>query len=1142
MLRTIQRVHHANDTDVPLPARNETIETVEYSDGFGRMLQTRTQAEDVIFDDPNLEEPIFGDVCLPADQNTSPGDAVGHKRSPDDPLNVVVSGWQVYDNKGRVVEKYEPFFSTGWEYAPPREEERGQKVAMYYDPRGRVIRTVNPDNSEQRVIYGIPTDLNNPDVYTPTPWEVYTYDTNDNAGRTHHDNALSYQNHWNTPSSAVVDALGRTVETIARNGPNPENNWHVTRYTYDIQGNLLTVTDALDRVAFRYIFDLANNPLHIENIDAGIRRTVLDAAGNKIEQRDSKGTIILHAYDILNRPIRFWAQDKAGEILTLRERHIYGDSTDSDLTLEEAATKNLLGKIYTHYDEAGLLTSESYDFKGNILEKSRQVIKDESILRVFEGAEENNWEILSFRVDWHPPEGVSMENYADSVLDSNPYITSFTYDALNRIKTMRYPEDVTGDRKIVSLYYNRAGTLERVELDGEVYVEHIAYNAKGQRILIAYGNDIMTRYAYDPETLRLVRMHTEGYTNPDTWIYHPAGNLLQDFAYEYDLAGNILAIHDRTSDCGTPSQPDRLDRYFSYDPLYRLLEATGRECDTLSPQHLWSGAPRCEDIDRTRAYREHYDYDPVGSMTRLSHNGGSNGFSRNFTTVPNGNRLEGMTIGETIYSYDYDPNGNLILETTSRHFEWDHSDRMRVYCTQIEGSEPSVYAHYLYDSQGNRVKKLVRKQGGLVEVTVYIDGFFEHHCIIHGDEWEENNTLHVMDDKKRIATVRVGPPLNGDTTPPVKYHLGDHLDSSNVVIDGSGNWVNREEYTPYGETSFGGFVKKRYRFSGKEKDEESGLYYSGARYYAPWLARWASCDPAGMADGTNLYRFARNNPIHFADPTGRQPNDVTNIVFTEADIAAHPESHIVTATVPNFQDIEKTITNIDPSAPITETEIIFGESMPKEHISATQGLSTIATSETASPQLRLLAISGAQEILKEVYPCKSPIVTWSGGPPAKKEAAKLAQHIKGNTLEQTPAGQKLEKNPGTTYKDWKNASRSFASRAGLKNRPEVHVGGVGRIYKIEKTWYKIGKIVGKCTKFIGATVGNALLILQAWEWGKSTDEHGFIEVGGVRYATDPSKLPIGAIVCDISGRCGIIRSGGEIQIMNPDIRPLPPPD
>ena len=113
-VRTIRRVHHVNETDVPLPERDETIETIEYSDGFGRLLQTRTQAEDVVFGDAS-----FGDAGLPSDLSApweTPSDDARH----GDPRDVVVSGWQIYDNKGRVVEKYEPFFSAGWDYAARR--------------------------------------------------------------------------------------------------------------------------------------------------------------------------------------------------------------------------------------------------------------------------------------------------------------------------------------------------------------------------------------------------------------------------------------------------------------------------------------------------------------------------------------------------------------------------------------------------------------------------------------------------------------------------------------------------------------------------------------------------------------------------------------------------------------------------------------------------------------------------------------------------------------------------------------------------------------------------------------------------------------------------------------------------------------
>jgi RHS repeat-associated protein len=128
-----------------------------------------------------------------------------------------------------------------------------------------------------------------------------------------------------------------------------------------------------------------------------------------------------------------------------------------------------------------------------------------------------------------------------------------------------------------------------------------------------------------------------------------------------------------------------------------------------------------------------------------------------------------------------------------------------------------------------------------------------------------------MDDQQRIALVRVGDPFDPlDSTPAVQYHLGDHLGSSNLVIDSNGGWINREEYKPYGETSLGSFRWKRYRITGKERDEESGLYYYGARYYATWLMRWMSCDPSGKYDTLNLYEYVKDSPLARTDLTGKE--------------------------------------------------------------------------------------------------------------------------------------------------------------------------------------------------------------------------------------------------------------------------------
>ena len=182
----------------------------------------------------------------------------------------------------------------------------------------------------------------------------------------------------------------------------------------------------------------------------------------------------------------------------------------------------------------------------------------------------------------------------------------------------------------------------------------------------------------------------------------------------------------------------------------------------------------------TRGYREQYQYDAVGNLSKLQHQAEDDGgFNRDLELVPNSNHLAALSTGRILYNYTYNPNGNLIQESSSRHFQWDHSDRIEYSKLQPDNAEPSIYVRYLYDSAGMRVKKLVRKQGGQhFEVTVYLDNMFEHQYIIHGKATMENNILHVMDGKKRIALVRIGNSFADDTTPAVKYHIGDNLDTA----------------------------------------------------------------------------------------------------------------------------------------------------------------------------------------------------------------------------------------------------------------------------------------------------------------------------------------------------------------------------
>ena len=147
----------------------------------------------------------------------------------------------------------------------------------------------------------------------------------------------------------------------------------------------------------------------------------------------------------------------------------------------------------------------------------------------------------------------------------------------------------------------------------------------------------------------------------------------------------------------------------------------------------------------------------------------------------------------------------------------------------------------------------------------------------------ERQMLHVMDDKRRVAlvetkTVDSAAPL-ATPVPQVRYQLESHLGSAAMELDEAGLVISYEEYHPYGTTSYHAVRSgvevsaKRYRYTGKERDKETGLYYHGARYYAPWLGRWTSADPAGMVDGPNLYEYVRGNPVRLIDPGGMGGED-----------------------------------------------------------------------------------------------------------------------------------------------------------------------------------------------------------------------------------------------------------------------------
>lgn len=840
------------------------IKTVEYSDGHGRLLQKRVQADDVVVTDVGL--PVDGSVA----SNTVEADLANAR--------VIVSSWKLYDNKGREVVAYEPFYATGYDYAEPTTELLTlASTTQRFDPRGRVTVAIAPDGGQHRSVYGVPVTLTAPDIFVPTPWETYAYDPIDNAGRTHPTDHLPQATTWDTPSSTVVDALGRTVTTLQRGLAQDA----VTQQTYDIDGHLLTVTDPLERLVAAHVYDSAGIAWSIWLLDAGTVRTFHDAAGGVVEQRDDKGAVTLTGYDDAHRAIRGWAADRPMTNPTLRLVTVYAEDKASGLTTADAITANTLGRVVTVYDEAGAVSTARYDLASNPVSTSRAVLRPEVLLSdlpVDPSAPTASWTNTSYVIDWQPAPGSSFAQRAAQLV-STPYQSDATFDALGRRISLTAPIDSTGSRSIVTHTYGRGGGITAVAVDGQSYVDQVAYDAHGRRTLAWLGNGVLLRYTYDPLTMRMRRCHARhaSYAN-HTWTCDE--DVLQDLTHRYDVAGNLLGVRDQTPGSGLPVGvdpvhsvgPDTLDRAFSYDALNRLITATGRETDIV-PDLPWTDQPRSTDVTKARPYTESYTYDLVGNLLTLQHqtNGAATGaYTRTFALAARSNRLSTLTLGPRSLPYSFDPTGNQLTEADNRFFEWDHSNRLATFRNQAGAATPSVYAQYRYNTAGERVTKLV-KRANTYEVTLYLGGFVRVLRAAAGGAWISYDTLEVVDGANHVATLLRGNPLPDDPLGEhvARYHLADHLGSTTVTLAADSTPLNREEYLPYGESSFGSVALKRYRFTGQERDNESGLNYHSARYYSPWVARWTSADPAGLTDGLTLYGYARQRPTCLVDRAGR---------------------------------------------------------------------------------------------------------------------------------------------------------------------------------------------------------------------------------------------------------------------------------
>ena len=865
VVASIVREQHANvNLQSPLQI------SFEYTDGMGKVAMKKVQAESGIVKLPN-----------------------GTEINTENKLRWIGNGRTVLNNKGNPIKQYEPYFSTTPAYeADPMLVEQGVSPILYYDGAGRNVRTELPNGTFTKVVFDA--------------WKQLTYDVNDtieeSTWKNDLKNATAYaksKSHADTPSCIILDSLGRPTLGIDHNkwlgsNGNPKEEKYFTYSTIDIEGNAHSVTDARGNTVMAWRYDMLGHRVMQTSMDAGKRWMLNDAGGKPIRAWDERGHEFIYEYDKAHRPTKNFLLENGS--LKLISKTEYGENAPNN------KLHNLRGQAIKHCDGSGEVRTVSYDFKGNVLKVQKQVPQDAK----------------TQTIDWN-----------NATLESTIYTQITEYDALNRMQRLynwHYDSRVT----VYEPTYSPRGVLQSEDLivnasknassyiggARQTVVKDIVYDAKGQRMRMRYGNGTTTCYHYDDKTFRLLQLRTTKHSN-EACVPLAKSNLsdssvLQNLFYTYDPTGNITEIYD---DAYKPvffnGQKVLPQNTYTYDSLYRLITATGREQANLGvPQQkdpVWQARTFAISDSTLQAYEQHYEYDSVGNVLKMRHIADLGSWTRNYQYALDSNRLlateQGSALRYDTYTnlptladkYNYDPHGSItqIDGGLDNRMTWDYRDMIQQYDLIGGGT-----AFYQYSDVKERSRKLI-ENGNITEERLYLGGMERYRRWRNSTLEEEIETLHVFEGQQRILLVENVLQTNNnalDTGILQRYQYSNHLGSAALEINDAGAIVSYEEYHPYGTTAYQAknanikATAKRYRYTGMERDEETGLEYHSARYYLPWLGRWLSADPIGIGDGVNLYGYCKGNPIKGIDLTGRE-----NIVVVGSQYDNSSANHLMFA-------------------------------------------------------------------------------------------------------------------------------------------------------------------------------------------------------------------------------------------------------
>ena len=426
------------------------------------------------------------------------------------------------------------------------------------------------------------------------------------------------------------------------------------------------------------------------------------------------------------------------------------------------------------------------------------------------------------------------------VIGGQTYAMSYRYNLAGGMTTQTYPSG-----RVVTTGYDTAGRVNGLSgPQSKIYATTFLYAAHGGVGSMNLGNTLWEHSHFNgrlqPDEIGL------GTSNGDS------SKLKLEYAYNTlgagDNNGNVLSQKITFDTLGTQTV---IQQGYLYDPLNRLLDA-----------------------NETGGWHQTYTYDRYGNRTTVDNHGGIYLPTFSLAVSEANNRV-------TDPGFNYDAAGNLKQQpdtpgaATYKLYTYDAENRL----TKLNGSAGT----YVYDGDGRRVKKMV----------------------------DASITTYVYNAQGQLVAeyTNTSPTGNGGTS----YLTADHLGSTRVVTDSNANVIARHDYLPFGEEvgepygsrtnrmGYDVFDSTNQRFTGKERDSESGLDYFDTRYLASTMGRFVSPDDGTGYDSAqpqslNRYSYVRNNPLRYVDPYGHSTHTAANgdvlAVYDDGDLGVYEHTDI----------------------------------------------------------------------------------------------------------------------------------------------------------------------------------------------------------------------------------------------------------